>query len=119
MNLYKRIIKMFSVQILGLLIIVIEKLIVPPLIITKFGVAGFGEWTLIRSIPMYFQMIDFGFFTISGNKLIEAKNKKNKIFENQILANSFLFSLVVFLLVSLVSLLLNLFKTQCMHVQMI
>jgi len=108
MSLYKRISKMFSIQILGQLIIVVEKLIVPPLIITKFGTSGFGEWTLIRSIPMYFQMIDFGFFTISGNKLIEAKSNHDVKTEKQIIANSILFSAIIFIIVLLSAILLYL-----------
>ncbi|MDF5680381.1 lipopolysaccharide biosynthesis protein [Vibrio parahaemolyticus] len=98
----QRLIKMFGVQAFNQLTLILEKLIVPPIIIANFGMTGFGEWTLIRAIPMYFQLLDLGFFTIAGNKIVNYKLNKDKLSVNMTLANLMLFYLTLVLIILLV-----------------
>lgn len=51
-----------------------------PLFISNWGVNEYGQWLTIFAIPMTLSMLDFGFFSVIGNKISNAiQNKDNKL----------------------------------------
>ncbi|HBY1859747.1 TPA: transporter, partial [Klebsiella pneumoniae] len=60
----------------GLAINVIEKLLIVPLFIHSWGLAKFGEWILIRTIPNLLLTTDVGIASHAGNAISVAIIKK-------------------------------------------
>ncbi|MGR4107374.1 hypothetical protein K8Q20_08900 [Klebsiella pneumoniae] len=72
----KRILSMLLSQGFGLAINVIEKLLIVPLFIHSWGLAKFGEWILIRTIPNLLLTTDVGIASHAGNAISVAIIKK-------------------------------------------
>lgn len=72
----KRILSMLLSQGFGLLINVIEKLLIVPLFIHAWGLAKFGEWILIRTLPNLLLTTDVGIASHAGNAINVAIVKK-------------------------------------------
>lgn len=76
---YKRILKMLMSQGFGLLMNIIEKLLMVPLFIHAWGLAKFGEWILVRTIPNILLTSDIGISSHTGNEVnYYAENKNYK-----------------------------------------
>ncbi len=74
---YKRILKMLMSQGFGLLMNIIEKLLMVPLFIHAWGLAKFGEWILVRTIPNILLTSDIGISSHTGNEVNSYAENKN------------------------------------------
>lgn len=61
----------------GLLMNIIEKLLMVPLFIHAWGLAKFGEWILVRTIPNILLTSDIGISSHTGNEVNSYAENKN------------------------------------------
>ncbi|WP_438333826.1 lipopolysaccharide biosynthesis protein [Edwardsiella tarda] len=74
---YKRIINGVIASFYGQGVTLIFQFLSVPLFISAWGVERYGEWLTIFAIPMTLVMLDFGFFSILGNKISYAIQDNN------------------------------------------
>ena len=92
---------------------IIFQFISVPVFLTYWGVAKYGEWIVLNSVTVFFQMSDIGLTTASLNSFVINYQKGNllvckKIINNNIVVISGIFLLVFLLLLFLFE--LNLFE---------
>ncbi len=65
----KRLVRGVSATAFGTGVTAVVQLVSVPLFLWAWGVAGYGDWLLLSTIPAYFGMSDIGFCAVAGNEM--------------------------------------------------
>jgi len=70
--------KMLGVQTLGTGVTILDRYALIPVFVISWGLERYGVWALLKVVPAYLAMLDLGFGTALGNKLVYLNSINNK-----------------------------------------
>ncbi|MFC1490477.1 hypothetical protein ACFL6K_04635, partial [Candidatus Latescibacterota bacterium] len=73
----ERLFKGIAANIVNKGIVVLTRIILPPLFLKTWGVIGYGEWLLLSSVVAYLSFADLGGQTYIINRMIDAYSRND------------------------------------------
>jgi O-antigen/teichoic acid export membrane protein len=82
---------------------ILTQLLVPPILITMWGVGQYGEWLLIAAIPLFLSNADFGFTSAASSDMTMEVARNNQKLVNAVFQSIYVLTVCLSLLIVIVS----------------